>query len=301
MNLKTSLDSIVLAACLAASLTACGGSSSSSPTPVPPTPEPPIPEPPILEPPILEPPIPVPAEGIPRNTISHAYFRDQDSDTGKLAGTVQIQASTELSESNKADSLWIYWADVSGNKIDNEILTVWLKTDSSFIYNITIPTGTLIPDSMPTDAQAFMIYPHNEKGLALTGTLIKFHDFIGNSELSGPGGNEYFPWYYGQPPVSDVEPAEFTVLRDKISVHRSDSGRCIFDNGLVGVIDMDYAVDETWVAGKGSGPNAQANEANDSLFPIYEYPCAEAPINTHRWVGDRATETDDGIEYVWTY
>jgi len=56
---------------------------------------------------------------------------------------------------------------------------------------------------------------------------------------------------------------------------------------------MNYARDEAWEAGKGSGPNAQANEANDSLFPIYEYPCAENPINTHRYVGD-----DYG---AWTY
>jgi len=205
MNFKTSLNSIVLAVCLAASLTACGGSSSSSPTP---------------ERPILEPPIPVPAEGIPTNTISHAYFRDQDSDTGKLAGTVHIQASAELGESNKADSLWIYWADDLGIKVDNETDSVWLKTDSSSVYDISIPTGT----NIPANTSAFIIYSHNEKGLALTGTLIKFHDFIGNTQLSGPGGNEYFPWYYGQPPASDVEPAEFTVLRDKISVHRSDSG-----------------------------------------------------------------------------
>ena len=282
MNFKTSLSSIVLATCLAASLTACGGSSSSSPTHVPPTPEPPI---------------PVPAEGIPTNTISHAYFRDQDSDTDKLAGAVQIQASAEFSESNKADSIWVYWADDLGIKVDNETYSAWLKTDSSSVYDISIPAGT----NIPANTSAFIIYPHNAKGLALTGTLIKFHDFIGNTQLSGPGGNEYFPWYYGQPPASDVEAAEFTVLRDKISVHRSDSGRCIFDNGLVGIIDMAYAVDDAWEAGKGSGPNAQANEADDNLFPIYQYPCAAAPINTHRWVGDRATETDDGKEYVWTY
>jgi len=55
---------------LAASLTACGGSSSSG-------------EPPIVKPP----------EGIPTNTIIQASFRDQDGDTGKLAGTITLKAT----------------------------------------------------------------------------------------------------------------------------------------------------------------------------------------------------------------
>lgn len=283
MTFKTLIIRIILSAFLTLSLTACGGGSSKKH--------------------VQEPPAPVPVGSVPINTINHAYFRDQDGATSKLAGTVHIEGeaarSVLITTDNIADSLWLYWADGLGNVVGNTADSAWLKTDSASVYDITIPVGT----NIPANISAFIIYPHNAKGLALTGTLIKFHDFIGNAQLSGPGGNEHYPWYYGQPPASNGESAEFTVLRDTISIHRSESqgGLCIFDNGLVSIIDMAYTKDEAWEAGKGSGPNAQANEANDSLFPIYQAPCAANPINTHRWVGDRAEDTDDGIEYVWTY
>ena len=274
MNFKTSLNSIVLSALLAAALTACGGSSKA---------------------PIPKPPAPYPTKGIPTNSISHAYFRDQDSDTGKLSGTIQIQATAAVNESNAADFIWVYWADASGNKIDVDANSAWLKTDlsseyNSSVYSITIPEDTLI------EAQAFIIYPRNANGLALNGTLIKFHDFIGNTQLSGPGGNYKLPWYYGVPD-SDIDVEGFDVTyteqRATISVHRSQAGMCTFDNGLVSIIDMNYERDIAWEAGKGSGPDAQANEADDNLFPIYQYACAESPINTHRYVGDE--------EGAWLY
>ncbi len=277
MNLKTALNSTVLSVFLVASLAACNGGGSSKE-------------------PIPKPPAPYPTKGIPTNTISHAYFRDQDSDTGKLAGTIQIQATAAANESNPADFIWVYWADASGNKIDVDANSAWLKTDLSSVYNsseysITIPADTLI------EAQAFIIYPRNANGLALNGTLIKFHDFIGNTQLSGPGGNYLYPWYYGEAPDSGVDiegyPVTFPELREKISIHRSENSLCTFDNGLVSIIDMNYERDIAWEAGKGSGPDAQANEADDNLFPIYQYACAENPINTHRYIGD-----EDG---AWLY
>jgi len=280
MNFKISLSSIVLSAFLVTSLIACGGSNKK------PTPEPPAPEPPA----------PVPIEGIPSNTISHAYFRDQNGDTGKLAGTITLKVTDNHPDNTAPDSLWLYWADASGNKVGNEINedanTAWLKTDSTAVYEITIPAGT----NIPANTSAFIIYPSNEKGLALKGTLIKFHDFIGNTQLSGPGGNYKLPWYYGVPDSdTDVEgfPVTYTEQRDTISVHRSQAGLCTFDNGLVSIIDMNYERDIAWEAGKGSGPNAQPNEADDNLFPIYQYACAENPINTHRYVGDE--------EGAWLY
>lgn len=273
IHLRISLNSTVLAACLAASLTACGGGSSTAPIPEPPT--------------------PVPVEGIPTHVINHAYFRDQDGDTGSLAGKIQINAATELSESNKANSIWVYWADDLGNKIDNESYSAWLKTDSESVYDINIPTGTIIP----ANTSAFIIYPSNEKGLALKGSLIKFHDFIGNTQLSGPGGNYLYPWYYGQAPSSgtDVEgfPVTYTEQRDTLSIHRSEEGVCIFDNGLVSIIDMNYERDIDWEMGRNNGTNTQANQVDDILFPIYQYPCAESPVNTHRYIGDE--------EGAWLY
>jgi len=81
MNLKTALNSTVLSVFLVASLAACGGSKGND--------KPPIQEPPIKEPPIVVDPI----EEVPTNTISHAYFRDQDSSAGKIAGTISIKLS----------------------------------------------------------------------------------------------------------------------------------------------------------------------------------------------------------------
>jgi hypothetical protein len=69
---KASLASVFLAA----TLTACGGTSSPSDLVV------------------------IPA-GIPTNTISHAYFRDQDGDTGKLAGSVTLKATASIFTSHK--------------------------------------------------------------------------------------------------------------------------------------------------------------------------------------------------------
>ncbi len=275
MNVKTFFSCTVLAA----TLVACGGGSSSS-------------KPPPQEPPIKPPPV-VPAEGIPTNTISHAYFRDQDSDIGKLAGAVTLITTDALSAETAPDSVWLYWADAEGNKIDNETHGAFLKTSSDALYDLSIPAGTRLPENI----SAFIIYPSNAKGLALEGTLIKLHDFIGNTQLSGPGGNYLYPWYYGQAPDSgtDVEgfPVTFPELRDKILVHRGADGVCKFDNGLVSIIDMNYERDIAWETGRNNGTNTQANVADDILFPIYETPCAENPIHTHRYIGD-----EDG---AWVY
>lgn len=276
MNIKTFVSSILLIT----SLVACGGGGSSS-------------NPPAQEPPIKPPPVVVPPEAIPTNSIKHAYFRDQDGDFGKLAGVVTLSMADVHTTEIAPDSVWLYWADAEGNKIDNEIHGAFLKTHSEAIYDISIPTGTSIPENI----SAFIIYPSNAKGLALKGTLIKFHDFIGNTQLSGPGGNYLYPWYYGQAPESGVDvegfPVTYPEQRDTISIHRSDTGLCSFDNGLVSIIDMNYERDTEWELGRSNGTNTQGNKADDILFPTYEYACAENPVNTHRYIGDE--------EGAWVY
>ena len=77
MNIKTVFSNITriigLSALLASSLTACGGGGSSNP--------------PVQKPPIVVDPI----EEVPANTISHGYFRDQDSATGRVSGTITLE------------------------------------------------------------------------------------------------------------------------------------------------------------------------------------------------------------------
>lgn len=288
MNLTLIIRTTVLPALFASTLVACGGSSGNSSD---------------QEPVIKEPPIVInPVEGAPVNTISHAYFRDQDGDTGTISGTITLTISEiEETQQNKTESMWIYWADAEGNKVDGANSEPWLKvgsfnTDSNASVTLLIPKGTPILGDESQKAQALLLYPNNSHGEASEGTLIKFHDFIGNTQLSGPGGNYLFPWYYGVP-TSDTDvdgfPVEFPELREAISIHRSEAGLCTFDNGLVSIIDMNYERDTAWEAGRNNGTNTQANIADDNLFPFYQYPCGEIPLNTHRYVGD-----EDG---AWLY
>ncbi|MFT7112886.1 MAG: vibriolysin [Porticoccaceae bacterium] len=209
---------------------------------------------------------------LPSNRISHAFFRDQDGTAEVLAGTVLVEAAEiDGRDSAREESVWVYWADDQGNTLGE----VWLKTDTNAVYTIVIPNGTPIPEN----TRSLLIYPANEKGQASDGTLVRFHDFIGNAALSGPGGNEQDNWYYG-------------IDRAKISVQRSNiqDGLCVFDNGLVSVIDMNNVKDESWEANSGNG---LPNNASDSAFPPYEFLCDSDPVNIFREISDEVG--------IWTY
>ena len=213
---------------------------------------------------------------VPLNQISGAYLRDQDAATGKLAGTVVVETNaseasdiSRASDTAKAESVWVYWADEYGNKLGEP----WLKTDANAVYSIVIPAGTLIPENI----SALLLYPANHIGHATQGRLVAFHDFIGNTALSGRGGNESQSWYYGDD-------------RPHISVQRTDAGVCIFDNGLVSVTDMDNTSDDAWEATAGE---MLANEVDENTFPPYQLLCDENPVHNADKISD---------EYgVWTY
>jgi vibriolysin len=230
------------------SLVACGGGGSDSPT---------------IEDPLN------PVTEAPSNQILSAYFRDQDSAIGKLSGIVTVEAADIIgTDPAKVESVWVYWADEQGNKQGN----AWLKTEATAVYDIEIPKAT----SPPENTKGFLLYPTNTIGEATKGTLISFHDFIGNAELSGPGGNENESWQYGGD-------------RPKISIQRSpqQGGLCLFDNGLVSVTDMNNTKDENWES------NGGKNTANEQAFPPYSFLCDESPINI-------SDEISDEIG-VWTY
>jgi len=237
-------------------LVACGGGSSDSP--------------PIEEPPIEEPPITV--TEAPSNKITSAFFRDQDSAIGKLSGTVTVEAADIIdTDPAKVESVWVYWADEQGNKQGD----AWLKTEVTAVYHIEIPEST----SLPENTKALLLYPTNTIGQATKGTLISFHDFIGNAKLSGLGGNENQSWVYG-------------VDRAKISIQRSEQqgGLCIFDNGLVSVTNMNNTKDEAWESKSG---NMLPNDVNDNAFPAYSFPCDSQPTHSEDIISDEIG--------VWTY
>lgn len=232
-------------------LSACGGGSASSP--------------PIDDVPDL-------VTQIPLNQIVHAFFRDQDSTVGKLSGAVTIEATNIVdTDPARAESIWVYWADAQGNKHGE----AWLKTQGRDIYNVTIPAGTNLPENI----QSLLLYPHNSIGEASQGTLISFHDFSGNTPLSGSGGNEKVSWEYG-------------VERPKIAIQRSNQagGLCIFDNGLVSVTNMNNNIDENWET---NSSNMQGNIADDNAFPAYSFLCDEQPTHNADQIADEIG--------VWTY
>lgn len=98
-----------------------------------------------------------------------------------------------------------------------------------------------------------------------------------NAWVAGPGGDEYDSWEYN------------AVERPLISINRVDD-LCIFDNGLVRVVDMVNEKDEAWMALPSPRP---ANQVDDETYAAYSFECGESPYNDHRKVMDG--------EYIWTY
>jgi len=253
-------------------ITACGGGSEPSPKELPPIEEPPIIDPPPVEdpPPIEEPPSPV--TQLPVNHITHAYFRDQDGDAGKLAGTVVIEAADIIADDPaKVESLWLYWANTAGEQQGEP----WLKTAATSVYQVEIPAQTDIPENI----SGLIVYPHNDIGQAAQGHYISFHDFTSNAAMSGFGGNEQQSWEYGRD-------------RPAIAIQRSNQqgGLCQFDNGLVSVINMNNTIDQAWEDNAG---NNMPNQADDDAFAPYAFLCDQTPVHNSDVIED-----DIG---VWTY
>jgi hypothetical protein len=212
----------------------------------------------------------------PTNTILIASFRDTDSRIGRLGGSVSL--SMEQKEdftSTENISLRLYWAN------DSERLDLPFIDLNKFAMSSAMTLEIDLPDlgNIPVGAKAFKLYLANSAGESSLGVNVRFHDFIGNALLSGPGGDEEQSWFYGQD-------------RRKIPIYRTsdDSSLCVFDNGLVSVIDMANEIDEALHWGSDDGVENQADEV---LFPPYSFQCESNPVNHFREISD---------EYgVWTY
>lgn len=230
-------------------MSACGG--SSTPT-------------------IADPSVPISKKPI--NRVSHAYFLDQDGETGKISGQVTIQTSTIIEgDTDQTDSVWVYWANAQGEKFGG----AWLKTSIDNTYKVEIPKNTVVPDGI----SALLLYPTNAVGQAVNGTLLNFLDFSGNTALSGLGGNEINHWEYGS-------------QRPKIYINRSSlqNPLCTFDNGLVSVTNMNNTKDLTKQI---ASERIQSNEVDDKAFPAYSFLCDEQPIHNSDHITDEVG--------VWTY
>ncbi|GLQ32675.1 PKD domain-containing protein [Litoribrevibacter albus] len=201
----------------------------------------------------------VPASEAPENPIHQAYIRDMDGDTNQLSGNLQIQLNADFSaENSNVDTVNLYWATNTGTKLG----AAWLVSNTNTPFQISIPANTEIP----VGSDGLLLFPANTVGESDTGTRIRFHDFTGNVNMTGPGGNEQQSWNYG-------------TDRPTISIRRTNEqgGLCYLDNGLVQVIDMANERDTVW-----ENNSDQANTANDVSFPAFSFLCDDTPENTER-------------------
>ncbi len=222
-------------------LTACGGGggggSSSDPAPTPDTGQ--------------------PAGEPPQNPISQAYFRDTDGTLGQISGTVQLTLNAEQAETG-ITRIQVFWASGQGQAQGD----AWLVTEGNAPFEVNIPQGT----ELPQNQSGLLLIPGNDQHSSEQATWVRFHDFTGNAELNGPGGNEQQNWTYG-------------TDRPGIAIRRSNEqgGLCSLDNGLVQVTDMQNQRDTVWEA-----DSSNANVANDAAFPAYQFLCDPNPVNTER-------------------
>ena len=215
----------------------------------------------------------------PQGTGSYIFFRDQDNGVAEIGGDLQLLVTDKGSE--EVESASLYWADTSGNRMGDS----WLNAPVLDSGKITIPANT----SLPNNINAFLIYPITAEGLEGDASFIKFHDFVGNTLVSGPGGiadslrnpDDDHPtsgdsitregaWYYGGLSAND---------RPKISAYRSDlgGGTCVYDNGLVAVTDMANGIDTYW---KTNSSNGKANIVNEVDYPAFSFLCDQTnPTN----------------------
>ena len=100
----------------------------------------------------------------------------------------------------------------------------------------------------------------------------------GKAYVTGPGGNEYRHWQYGVD-----RPALIVSVEE-----RGERQYCRFENDHVLVHDAANQTD----------PTEGKNQANDLLYPAYEFDCTDTQENTHRKI---MTVDEQGQEIVHTY
>ncbi|MFC3150167.1 PKD domain-containing protein [Litoribrevibacter euphylliae] len=206
----------------------------------------------------------------PLSNIESASLRDTNGTEEQLSGTLKLTYSdATVSNENQANMLNLYWTDGDGSVSSQQPFTqLPLNSDKTEV--------TLNNVSIPNHAYGILIFSSNDAGESEEGFPVSFHDFQGNTNLSGPGGNEQTFWYYGN------DRPHISILRD------ASQSICWFDNGLVSVIDMNNTRDES----NHDGIN-QSNTPDDATYPPYSFNCDAEPVNSYRTISDNIG--------VWTY
>jgi Zn-dependent metalloprotease len=201
------------------------------------------------------------ATQIPENTIKSATFRDEQGEAGQISGSISISSTSAIAAaqtaSNETEFINLYWADDSQQKIGNS----WLSSSTEAPYQLSIPSNTQIPEN----ASGLLLTAANAIGEATENHFIAFHDFTGNTNMTGPGGSELAHWHYG-------------TDRPSIAIERDHTtSTCYLDNGLVQVIDMANTSDTAWEALEDT-----ANTVDENSWPAYSFNCDENPENTEK-------------------
>lgn len=206
------------------------------------------------------------------HTISYAKFRDINPVKGNVGGTLVLKFSAEgPNQTPPKRQIKLYWA--RGNQPFGSSLLALRSAKPEL--EIVLPQSL----SIPSDAQSLLVTAFDESTKTESSRVVRFHDFIGNTLVKGPGGNEQSYWFYG------IDRPRFSAYREP-----DDSSRCVFDNGLVSVVDMGNTIDDSLHDGSNNGIK---NIVDDQLFPPYSFVCGADPVNEYKQISD---------EYgVWVY
>jgi len=239
---------------LALLLSACGGSGSSSSNNNPTQTPDPVPNPDPAPDPAPDPDAP-PVSDLVVNPISNAYFLDEDSAIGKIAGSIIVETTSANSlsaDQTLATTLVADLLNASGEVIESD----WLEIEVPNHDAIEIPAGT----AFVAAGNQLAIYGLHEGKRSAQKLQMPLRDFYGNSLMTGPGGNAEQNWFYG-------------TDRAKIAIHRDDdNGRCYLDNGWVRIIDMQ----DQWPTDQSPVP------VDDGNYSAYQFSCVANPLNEER-------------------
>ncbi|CAA0103049.1 Neutral protease [BD1-7 clade bacterium] len=212
---------------------------------------------------------------LPQNPLVQVRFIDDDSRPGYVSGALTAKQQVTLEDTVSEPEFYVVdLYDGQGNLIEAD----WYQSSSANADQITVAGA--VPEE---PSYAMRIHAGNAQGRSQNSVTLRFHDFKGNSLMTGPGGNVDRPWAYGE-------------QRPKIAVYRDVStGVCAFDNGFAYVVDM---LEETDT--RRDGNNGQSNVADDTMFPAFQFDCGVNPHNT-----DRPTLFDSSMEQspdnIWSY
>jgi PKD repeat protein len=200
-----------------------------------------------------------------------ANFKDKDYSVGHIGGEVLFSLPPNCS----IDHINARWVNTHGQVINDDVFSASIINTSADRHTLVVPLATKIPED-DVAIQLTAVYEEGEQ--EGKSALIPVVDL---AHISGPGGNYYFNWIYG-----DDRPALTVQVRKEGSDYF-----CIFDNGNVLVHDANFEKDP-------NDSDGSTVVVDDLLYPAYEFDCTDSQVNEHRKV---MTYDQDANEVVHTY